>query len=370
MIKSKDFIENIKSHGSEYFIGVPDSLLKELISYIDATTAKEFHISAVNEGNAVAISAGLYLATGKPQVVYMQNSGLGNAVNPLTSLTHQKVYSIPVLLIIGWRGEPGKKDEPQHQVMGDITLDLLNLMGISYFILENDFAGQLDEAFAIMDRESKPVAIVVREGTFEKEALISKNSFGLVREDALGLLLDQISDDDVVVSTTGKSSREIYELRNQRGQRHESDFLTIGSMGHVSGITHGLIQNTNKRVFCIDGDGSLLMHTGALANLIQSNKDNFKYILINNQSHQSVGGQASIFIDLDETNFLKGIGFKDVLVVDCQKDLIKLFPKFLHSEKTALVIRVSNESRENLSRPKETPLQNKIEFMKFVRLSK
>ena len=370
MIKSKDFVENIKSRGTEYFIGVPDSLLKDLISFIDASISNEFHISAVNEGNAVAISAGLYMTTGKPQVVYMQNSGLGNAINPLTSLTHHRVYSIPVLLIIGWRGEPGKKDEPQHEVMGDITLSLLDLVGIQYFILEDNFDDQLAEAFSIMKRESKPVAIVVREGTFEKEISHDKNLFDLLREDALRLLLDEISGDDIVVSTTGKSSREIYDLRNELGQSHKSDFLTIGSMGHVTGITQGLVQSTTKSVYCIDGDGSLLMHTGALINLIHSNKDNLKYILINNQSHQSVGGQATIFKDLNETNLLIGLGFREVLIAESEKDLIHILPKFHNSQKTALVIRVSNQSREDLSRPKETPVQNKKEFMKLIGQSK
>jgi len=370
MIKSKDFVENIKSRGTEYFIGVPDSLLKDLISFIDASISNKFHISAANEGNAVAISAGLYLATGKPQVVYMQNSGLGNAINPLTSLTHHRVYSIPVLLIIGWRGEPGKKDEPQHEVMGDITLSLLDLVGIQYFILEDNFDDQLAEAFSIMKKESKPVAIIVREGTFEKEISRSKNLFDLLREDALRLLLDEISGDDILVSTTGKSSREIYDLRDELGQNHKSDFLSIGSMGHVTGITQGLVQSTTKRVYCIDGDGSLLMHTGALINLIHSNKDNLKYILINNQSHQSVGGQATIFKDLNETNLLIGLGFREVLIAKSEKDLIHILPKFHNSKKTALVIHVSNQSREDLSRPKETPVQNKKEFMKLIGQSK
>ena len=367
MLDAKLVVETIKAKGTKYFVGVPDSLLKDFLSYIQANIEDRFHITAVNEGNAVSIASGIYLSTGIPQVVYMQNSGLGNAVNPLTSLAHQRVYSIPLLLVIGWRGEPGVKDEPQHEVTGEITSKLLDLMDIPYFVLDDNYVQQIKAAYSIMNNENKPVALLVRKGIFNPVTIEAKSNFTMLREAALSRLLNLISPNDVVLGTTGKSSREIYEIRENNNFGHQNDFLTIGSMGHISGISKGIIQESDKLVYCIDGDGSLLMHMGALSNLIYDAKNNFKYVLVNNASHQSVGGQETLFTQLQEERILHGMGIDNVYIVEALDELDQAFHSFLKVPKSALVLRVSNESRDDLSRPKESPIENKQIFMEFIR---
>ena len=266
MIAPENFVLALKKVGLNFFIGVPDSLLKSFCAYVDDHLPSGQHITAANEGNAVAIASGYHLATGKSAVVYMQNSGLGNTINPLTSLADKEVYQIPMLLVIGWRGEPGLADEPQHVKQGRITLQQLDLLEIPYQVLSDqsnvyDIANWVQEQLATT---GAPVAIVVKKNTFASYKSSRNSDFATMsREEALAQILE-LAGEALVVSTTGKTSREVFELRKIR-QEVQRDFLTVGSMGHTSSIALGIaLGQPLKKVVCLDGDGSMLMHMGAL----------------------------------------------------------------------------------------------------------
>ena len=259
----KQFVDTLARAGVDFYTGVPDSLLKDLLAYIEAEVSRERHITAANEGNAIGIAAGYHLATGGIAAVYMQNSGLGNAVNPLTSLADREVYSIPMLLIVGWRGEPEVKDEPQHIKQGRITKKLLETLEIPY----TDKVEEVGRMIELAQKESRPVALVVRSGVFEgyKSPVAPSAPDSMTREEAIELVIARIEQDAIVVSTTGKISRELYEVRKRRGERVQ-DFLTVGSMGHAAQIALGIAtQKKDRTVYCLDGDGATIMHMGALA---------------------------------------------------------------------------------------------------------
>lgn len=364
MIDTKEFYDALLKHGTEIFAGVPDSLLANLCACIKENTPKEKNIITANEGNAVALCGGYYLATGKYGVVYMQNSGEGNAVNPLLSLADPDVYSLPMLLIIGWRGEPGKHDEPQHVKQGKVTLGLLEAMGIDYEILEDDYTPQLDKAFKAMEEGKKPYALVIRKGTFSPYSIKKAVSdLPLTREDALKVIMSNLGDDDIIVSTTGKTSREIFEIREARNQGHSNDFLTVGSMGHTASIAYGMSLGTNKDVYCIDGDGSFIMHMGSLGVIGADIPSNFKYILNDNEAHESVGGQPTCSPTLDIPSILKGCGFKDVAVASTEEEIVKGLKLLKEKKGCALVLHTRQGSREDLGRPTKTPIENKQAFM-------
>lgn len=369
MVNTERFYDYLIELGITKFYGVPDSLLKDICACITTKSKKEDHIITANEGNAVAIAAGQYLATGKPALVYMQNSGLGNTVNPLLSLADEAVYKIPMLLMIGWRGEPGVHDEPQHVKQGILTLPLLETMAIKYLVLSDDFEADLTTLVKWMKEESKPVALVVRKDTFSKYKLGAKieNPYTLKREEALEVILNKISQEALIVSTTGKTSREIFELRNKLGHGHQNDFLTVGSMGHTSSIALGLSLNTDRNVYCIDGDGSMIMHLGGMGIAIHNAKDNFKYILINNGSHESVGGQPTIGFDIDVTATLIGLGFNNVFNARTKEEIEEGLALLNKEEKVALVIYTAQGSRDDLGRPTTSPEQNKIDLMRFIK---
>lgn len=286
--------------GSDFYAGVPDSQLKALCNYLIHTYGIDgkHHIIAANEGNATAIAAGYYLSTGKIPVVYMQNSGEGNVINPVASLMNKEVYAIPAVFVIGWRGEPQVHDEPQHVYQGKVTLDLLRDMDIEYFVLRKDTT-ELELTMA-MDRfqknlsEGKQVAIVVAKGALEySECVEYQNNNCIIREDAIRHIVEQASG-DVIISTTGKASRELFEIREENHQSHQSDFLTVGSMGHSSSIALEVaIQKPDTLVWCIDGDGALLMHMGSMALIGHYKPENMVHIIINNGAHETVGGNAN-----------------------------------------------------------------------------
>lgn len=368
MIVTPDFYDELINNKIDTFFGVPDSLLKDICAYITINTPKEKHIITANEGNAIAIAAGKYIATGIPALVYMQNSGFGNAVNPLISLADEAVYKIPMLLMIGWRGEPGKKDEPQHVKQGSITRELLDTMGIKYIILSDNYKYEVQEAVNYMTNESKPVALLVKKGMFSEVKLNKTiNIFNLSREESLDLIISKLDKKDIVVSTTGKTSREIFELREKYNQSHENDFLTVGSMGHTSSIAMGISLYTDKNVYCIDGDGSLLMHLGSLGIAAKNVKSNFKYILINNGSHESVGGQPTIGFDISIDNVLIGLGFKNVYTAETISEINDYFDELEDNELTALIINTKQGSRSDLGRPTKTPQENKEALMEFIK---
>ncbi|OQA79262.1 MAG: hypothetical protein BWY30_00152 [Tenericutes bacterium ADurb.Bin239] len=371
MIDTKAFYDYLSSKDIDTFFGVPDSLLKDICAYITQNAPSEKHIITANEGNAVALACGNYLATGKIAMVYLQNSGLGNIVNPLISLADEDVYNIPVLFMVGWRGEPGTHDEPQHKKQGKITLSTLETLGVKTFILEENYKPIVDEAVKYMKKTLKPAAIVVRKGTFSKVKLeLPLDSFSMSREEALKAMMKHIDDKSVIVSTTGKTSREVFEIRVKNNDSHERDFLTVGSMGHTASIALGIALASKKRVFCIDGDGSMLMHLGGLGVAAVNAPKNFRYIVINNGAHESVGGQPTVAFSLNFKKILEGLGFSKVYEVKTLEDIEKDFPKFKRKNKAALVVYVNQGSRDDLGRPTTTPAQNKESLMKFLRRSR
>ena len=364
MLNTNRFYQRLCANGVELFCGVPDSLLKDFCACITENTSHKKNIIAANEGNALAIASGHYLATGKPALVYMQNSGLGNIVNPLLSLNDVDVYNIPALLIIGWRGEPEIHDEPQHIKQGKLTLPLLDTMSIKYAILENE--NQIDNAFTYMKETNKPFAFIVKKGTFEsykKSESISK--YNLTREDAIKTVISLLKSNDIVVSTTGMISRELYENRNS----HEKDFLTVGSMGHASSIAFGIaLAKSDRTVFCFDGDGAFLMHLGATPVIASRNLNNFKHIIFNNEAHDSVGAQPTISNNINLSDVAKSLGYKKTFQVTSIDEIKNAWNEFSSAtEPSLLEIKVKCGSRKDLGRPKEKPIENKNAFMNFLK---
>ncbi|MCC7500671.1 phosphonopyruvate decarboxylase [Candidatus Nomurabacteria bacterium] len=356
----KQFLDTLAGQGITFFTGVPDSLLKEFISCIEATVPRTHHITAANEGNAIALAAGYQLATGAVPAVYLQNSGLGNAVNPLTSLADKEVYAIPMLLIVGWRGEPGVKDEPQHIKQGRITPALLD-------ILEIPRTDKLDEVGALIERakaESRPVALVVHADAFSAYPTTkAPAAVALTREAAIESVIAALNERDIVVSTTGKISRELYEVRKRTGQPTK-DFLTVGSMGHASQIALGIAsQKPDRRVVCLDGDGATIMHMGALATAGLVKPNNFLHIVLNNKAHESVGGQPSAAGVIDIPAVARACGYTTATATTVN-EIGSRIGEYKNAEGPHLLeIMVNLESRKDLARPAETPAQNKRSFI-------
>ncbi len=366
--------ELIKRLNSDFYTGVPDSQLKPLCNYLINTYGidKNHHIIAANEGNCVGLAAGYYLSTNKVPVVYMQNSGEGNIINPVASLLNEKVYNIPMIFIIGWRGEPGVHDEPQHIYQGEITIKLLDDMNIKSFIIDKDTSlKELDKVMKDYNKllkEGKQVAFVVRKNALEYDEKVSyKNNNSMTREEIIEHIT-KISKTDPIISTTGKASRELFEIRERNKQSHEYDFLTVGSMGHSSSIALGVaINKPNKKVWCIDGDGALLMHMGSLPVIGSINPNNLVHILINNGAHETVGGMPTAMSNVKVTEIAKACNYKKVYSVDNFKDLDKILKEVKgNNELTFIEILSSIGARDDLGRPTTTAKENKENFMKYL----
>lgn len=364
-IAPADFYELLGRNDIDLFAGVPDSLLADLAAYIEVASPSEKNIITANEGNAVALAGGYHIATGRFAAVYLQNSGLGNTINPLLSLADEAVYGLPMLMIIGWRGEPGVKDEPQHVTQGRLNNPLLETMGIEYQVLDPEaWQDQIEWAVGRLREASKPVALVVRKGAFAKLAATERPSdLSLSREQALEAIIDSIDPADFIVSTTGKTSREVFEIRERRGEGHGQDFLTVGGMGHASSIAMGMCLGTDRRVYCIDGDGAFLMHMGAIPIVAQQARENFRYVLINNGAHESVGGQPTVAFDIDIAGILTASGFTSVVTVREPDKLAAAVKQLADAARTALIVEVAQGSRPDLGRPTTTPVQNKLDMM-------
>lgn len=372
MLDSRAVFDFLAGQGVSFYAGVPDSLLKEFCACV--AELAEDHLIAANEGGAVALAAGHHLATGKTALVYMQNSGLGNAVNPLTSLADREVYAIPMLLLIGWRGEPGVRDEPQHRKKGRITPALLDALGIPRAILPAE-PGEaercLAEGLATARRESAPYAILVRKDSFApypgKPA--ARPGLELVREEALAAILPRLGPKEVVVSTTGVTSRELFELREKAKSGHGRDFLTVGSMGHGSQIALAIARaRPELTVYCVDGDGAALMHLGGLAIAGASGAKNLRHILFNNGAHESVGGQPTAGFSVDFPAIAKACGYRSCAAVDSKAALEKAFGAFQKAPGPSfLEIRIKKGHRKDLGRPTSTPRENKDELMGHLR---
>lgn len=356
---------------ADFFTGVPDSQLKALCNYLmdEYGCDSAHHVIAANEGSAAALAAGYHLATGKTPVVYLQNSGLGIIVNPVASLLNEKVYGIPCLFIVGWRGEPGVHDEPQHVFQGEITLDLLEILDIPYFVIDKTASsGQVSAKLAeyrALFAQGKQAAFVVRKGALEYSSkAVYRNVHPMSREEAIGRIL-AAAGDDPVVSTTGKASREVFEYRAAQGQGHGRDFLTVGSMGHSSSIALGIaLQKPDRRVWCLDGDGAALMHLGAMA-VIGSNKPaNLIHIVLNNEAHESVGGMPTVAGKVDLCAVARACGYSLVLSTDSPETLTQALAEArVTNQLTFLEVKCALGARADLGRPTTTPQENKTAFM-------
>ena len=370
-MKAEKFTEIL---GADFYTGVPDSQLKALCNYLMNTYGidPKHHVIAANEGNCTALAAGYHLATGKVPVVYMQNSGEGNINNPVASLLKDKVYAIPVMFVIGWRGEPGIHDEPQHIYQGEVTVRLLEDMGIKTYILGKETTEEeLREAmkdFESVLAEGKDVAFVIRKGALTYDGkVVYKNDNEMKREEIIRHII-QVSGEDPVVSTTGKASRELFELREAFGQSHKYDFLTVGSMGHSSSIALGIAaQKPDTKIWCIDGDGSALMHMGAMAIIGSTAPANMIHVIINNEAHETVGGMPTA-ASVNFTKVAKACGYPHAVCVDTFDDLERELKKARKRKKLSLIeVKCAIGSRQNLGRPTTTAIENKEKFMEYLK---
>ena len=375
MLEAKEFIEHISKCGINSFYGVPDSLLKPFCNEV-LNLSNSNHQITTNEGMAIALAIGNHLASKKISCVYMQNSGLGNAINPILSLASSEVYSIPMLLLIGWRGELVStdqqiKDEPQHKHQGKITCKQLELLDIPYKVISNktqNWKELTDQLINISFSKNKPVAIVFKKNTFtikdDKNTINFENELILTREDVVKLILNSKMDCIPIFSTTGMVSRELYENRIAAGDK-PIDFYTVGGMGCASSIALGFLRASKhlKQVICIDGDGSVLMHMGSLFK--SSQQKGFIHIVINNDAHDSVGGQPTNAFDIDFEKLGYSIGYNKCYSTKEQNDFENMFKTALNDYNSShfIEVKVKKGNRSNLGRPKEKPIENKKYFI-------
>ena len=379
MISPKFFYDTLAAYGIDFYAGVPDSLLKNLCAYITDHADASHNVIAANEGGAMGLAAGHYLATGQIPVVYMQNSGEGNIINPLASLTDKEVYNIPVLLVIGWRGKPGVHDEPQHVKQGKVTTGLLNVMGIDYTVLskeEEKAVAQIQKAVAYMQQTKECYALVIEKDTFDSYQLTTQqttSNLQLSREEAIQTVAGALGDKDVIVSTTGMISRELFEYRAAMKQGHERDFLTVGSMGHASQIALGIAMGKHDRtIWCFDGDGASIMHMGSMAIVAQKAPKNYVHVVFNNGAHDSVGGQPTVGLNIDLPAIAIAVGYKHTFSISMKPELEEMLSSLRSQLSTEggpilLEVKVKKGNRKDLGRPTTTPIQNKEALMEFLK---
>ena len=360
--------------GADFYTGVPDSQLKALCNYLNNTYGIDprHHMIAANEGNCTALAAGYHIATGKIPVVYMQNSGEGNIVNPVASLLNDMVYAIPVIFIVGWRGEPRIHDEPQHVYQGKVTIKLLEDMSIKPFIIssqttEEDLKAAMED-FKDDLGAGKSVAFVVKKGAISYDGKTEyKNNNTMLRETIIQHIV-KVSGEDPIISTTGKASRELFEVREANGQNHKYDFLTVGSMGHSSSIALGIALNKpNTKIWCVDGDGAVLMHMGAMAVIGNNRPNNMIHIVINNEAHETVGGMPTVAGGIDMVTIAKSCGYPYAVSVSTSKSLdSELEAAKKRNMLSFIEVKSAIGARDDLGRPTTTSLENKQNFMEYL----
>lgn len=374
MIRPSYFYDLLIKNGTDFFAGVPDSLLKNFCAYVTDNAPSEKHIISANEGSATALACGYHMATGKIPMIYMQNSGEGNMVNPMLSLADRDVYSIPMLIVIGWRGEPGVHDEPQHVKQGKVTCDLLDAMKIPYEVLsenEAELPGQFEKAYKHIKENNAQYAFVIRKNTFDEYKLVNNVPVEgkMSREEAIEKIMLSADDKTAFVSTTGMASRELYELRDKHNQAHDRDFLTVGGMGHCSQIALAIAMNkADRQVYCIDGDGASIMQMGGMATIGTRNPSNMVHFVMNNGAHDSVGGQPTVGRQIDLCAIAAGCGYENVVKVETPEELdAVLHDDETKSKLTFVEVLVTKGARKDLGRPKSTPVQNKEALMEFLK---
>lgn len=372
-MKASRLLEQLEKMGIQTIAGVPDSTLKQFCDGVQTYQGSLKHYVTANEGAAVGLAIGSYLAAGKPACVYMQNSGIGNIVNPLASLANRDVYGIPMLFVVGWRGEPGVKDEPQHVFQGKITCELFETLSVPYRVIDQDTSDEemdaiLVEAEKILSQGDQ-FAVIVKKGTFEKEAPFEwTNGNQMVREEVLGSILKGLSRETVIVSTTGKISRELYEQSEAIYGDHDNIFMTVGGMGHASMIALGIAKNRpDKRIVCIDGDGAALMHMGALPFIAAQAPENFYHIVINNQAHESVGAMPTGCQQAEFARIAQAAGYRETGKL-ADMESVQRIGEWVQKMTGPVLweIPVSLQVRSDLGRPKESARENKEGFMGFL----
>ncbi len=370
-MKVQDFVRII---GADFYTGVPDSQLKALCDYLMDTYGidPQHHIIAANEGNCAALAAGYHLATGKVPAVYMQNSGEGNIINPAASLLNDRVYAIPVIFIIGWRGEPGIHDEPQHVYQGEVTVKLLDDMDIASFVIDkNTTAEALEnvmEQFRTHLSAGKDVAFVIRKGALTDAPAVKYENRCLMTREEIIRHIAAASGEDPIISTTGKASRELFEIRTAAGQSHQYDFLTVGSMGHASSIALGVaLQKPDRRIWCIDGDGAVLMHMGAMAVLGSIKPENLIHVIINNGAHETVGGMPTVAAQTDLVGIAKACGYPYAESADSFETLDQALHQAKQRHALSLIeVKCAIGARSDLGRPTTSARENKQHFMEYL----
>ena len=376
MISPKYFYDSLIANGTDFFAGVPDSLLKNFCAYITDNAPADKHIISANEGSATALATGYHFATGKIPLIYMQNSGEGNMINPLLSIVDPDVYSVPMMIVIGWRGEPGVHDEPQHIKQGKVTCDLLDAMKIPYSVLGADNCNKcldkaLAKAYEYIKANNAPYALVIKKGTFEDYALQNNTTVeaDMSREEAIEKIMLSAPETAAFVSTTGMASRELYELRDKHGQGHSRDFLTVGGMGHASQIALSIaMQKKDRLIYCIDGDGASIMQMGGMATIGTRNPSNMVHIVLNNGAHDSVGGQPTVGRQIDLCGIAKACGYGNVVKASTKEELDAILKdKNTFDKLTFIEVLVRKGARKDLGRPKTTPQENKKAMMEFLK---
>jgi len=372
VIDPKDLFFEFQKNNVTKFSGVPDSLLKNFCAYVSKNADTKNHLITANEGSAIAYASGQYISSGEVSCVYMQNSGFGNSINPILSLASDKVYGIPMVIMVGWRGEPGIKDEPQHIKQGSVMENLLKACDIPYFILDANEKNLTSFMFNIVNttiKNNSPVVLLVRKNTFKKyELSFPSAKYILSREESINAIIESSDDNDIFISTTGMASRELFENRLKDSGEHSRDFLTVGSMGHANMIAYGIAERKkNLKIFCIDGDGASIMHLGNMTSIGQSNLNNFIHIILNNEAHDSVGGQPTCGDKIDFLSIAKSSGYLNCMSASTDK-VIKLSIAKLKESKgpNLLEIKVNRGSRSDLGRPTKTPQENKEALMTFL----
>lgn len=375
MILPEKLYHFFKEQGVEFYTGVPDSLLKDLLKYVQDHSATDEHIITANEGLAIALASGYHFRTGKLPLVYLQNSGLGNIINPLTSLADKEMYAVPMLLMIGWRGRPGTKDEPQHAKMGRIIFQLLDVLEIPHYTLRANQAFSFDkisEAIGLASKEQRPVALIVPENIFEEYKGVEEDEpYSLVREEVIAALISKLKGDETVVCTTGKTGREFYEQNKAAGQKIKKYLLSVGAMGHANHIALGLQMGSDEKLVVLDGDGALLMQMGALPTIAHHVKSNFIHIVINNGSHESVGGQPTEGFFADCCGIAKASGYPNTVSISNEKELNEWLKNGLNFSSLQFIeIKTNKKSRSDLGRPVGQPIEWRDDLMKALNKNK
>jgi phosphonopyruvate decarboxylase len=374
VIKPAAFYETLVANDFSFFTGVPDSLLADFCAFVSDHAPASQHVINANEGSAVALAAGYHLATGRAPVVYLQNSGIGNVVNPLLSLADPAVYRIPILFVVGWRGEPGVPDEPQHVTQGRVMGELLTAIGLEYSVIGADIEHMGALFLRIRGRMAdtgRSHVLLVRRGAFAPYAPRPDGAPvrpGPTRSDAIRVVMGEMDSSDMLISTTGMSSREVFAYREEHGEGHHRDFLTVGSMGHCSQIAMGVAQHRPSRlVYCLDGDGAVLMHMGSLAIIGSRKPPNLRHIVINNGAHDSVGGQPTAGLEIDLCAVARACGYFSAESVDDLEQLSAAMRRLRAAAGPAMLeVRVASQAHTDAGRPTTTPIENKNAFMEAL----